>query len=114
MPDLKFRPVYRLRKTDEYSSVFAFRRTLRSDHFMLHFRPGAGGSARLGVVVAKKMARAAVLRNLVKRLARERFRHMRETLPSYDVILRANRPLAKVPRGELRRQIESLLARLVK
>lgn len=114
MPDLKFKPVYRLRKTDEFSSVFAFRRTLRSDHFMLHYRLADGESARLGVVVAKKMARAAVLRNLVKRLARERFRHLRASLPAYDVILRANRPLASVPRAELRRQIERLLERLIR
>lgn len=114
MPDLKFKPVYRLRKTDEFSSVFAFRRTLRSDHFMLHYRPAIGSSARLGVVVAKKLARAAVLRNLVKRLAREQFRHVRETLPPYDVILRANRPLASVPRAELRRQLARLLERLIR
>lgn len=114
MQDLRFKPVYRLRKTDEYSSVFAFRRAIRGDYFMLHFRTGESGSARMGVVVAKKLARLASQRNLVKRLVREHFRHVRETLPGYDLIVRLNRPIAGVKRSQLRRDIASVLRRLAR
>ncbi|MEC5398708.1 ribonuclease P protein component [Uliginosibacterium sp. H1] len=108
----RFRPLHRLRKTDEYSSVFAFRRALRGRFFMLHYRPAGLSSARLGVVVAKKLARRAVLRNLIKRLAREHFRHVRDTLPAYDLILRLSQPAAKVPRAALRLDFAELLRKL--
>src|SRR5262245_45596093 len=67
-PDQRFLDVYRLRKTDEYSSVFAFRRVLRGRFLSVHYRPNGLATARMGVVVAKKLARRAVLRNLVKRI----------------------------------------------
>jgi ribonuclease P protein component len=45
---------YRLLKTDEFSSVFGFRRALKSRHFLLHYRPRSvaeAPGARLGLVV---------------------------------------------------------------
>lgn len=79
---------------------------------MLHYRPSENTTARLGVVVAKKLARRAVLRNLIKRMARELFRHMRETLPRQDLILRLNAPALKVTRAELRADMNVLFKRL--
>lgn len=107
--DRGFRSEYRLRKTDEYSSVFAFRRALRSAHFQLSYRPNEAGSARLGTVVGKKQARNSVRRNLVKRLAREAFRLRREKLPAYDLVLRLTRSIADAGRGELRAEIDGLM-----
>ena len=115
-----FPSIYRLRKTDEYSSVFSFRRTVRGQYFVLHFRPAASDaltgyhSARLGTVVAKKLARSAVTRNLIKRLARERFRHIRDTLGGYDLVLRLAKPIAGVTRSALREDIASLFVKLPK
>ena len=95
---------YRLTKTDEYSSVFGFRKALRSQHFLLHYRArnqtdlsnrAEDVGARLGLVVAKRLLRRAVDRNLIRRLARESFRLQRASLPANDLILRlANRPAA--------------------
>jgi ribonuclease P protein component len=107
-----FRPAYRLCKTDEYSSVFAFRKAVRGRYFVLHYRPSENITARLGVVVAKKLARRAVLRNLIKRMGRELFRHMRETLPRHDLILRLNAPALKLTRAELRADMTALFKRL--
>ena len=56
--DLRFRDAYRLRKTDEYSSVFAFRRAIKGRYLIVHYRPNTLDTARLGVVVAKKLAKA--------------------------------------------------------
>jgi len=108
---LKFPPVCRVRKTDEYSSVFAFRRSIRGRYFVLHYRPGSE-SARLGFVMAKKLARQAVTRNLLKRLGREHFRHIRETLPAHDMALRLAQKVEGVTRAQLREDIASLFARL--
>lgn len=117
-----FQPACRLRRPEEFSAVFSSRRILRSERFELRFRPNGGSSARLGLVIAKRFARHAVLRNLLKRLAREAFRQVRPQLPPLDLVLRLTRPplsgsLATVvaereQRRAWRQEIDGLLADL--
>lgn len=102
----------RLHKTDEYSSVFAFRRALRGRFYMVHYRPNGLDTARLGVVVAKKLAKRANVRNLVKRIARETFRRHREALPAMDLVVRLHAPVAKATRAEMNLDLLALLQRL--
>lgn len=92
---------------------------MRGTYFDLHFRRegtgGASSGARLGLVIAKKFARRAVLRNLLKRIGREAFRHARPGLPSRDLVLRLARPLPQADRAARRAwrvEIDGLLARL--
>lgn len=47
--------------------------------------------SRLGLVIPKRLARHAVLRNSIKRQAREAFRHHYEILPAVDLVLRLSR-----------------------
>jgi ribonuclease P protein component len=81
---------YRLTKTDEFSSVFGFRRAIRGKVLMLHYQPRPEGKseARLGLVVAKKLLKRAVDRNRVKRIVREQFRLRLAGLPALDMIVR--------------------------
>lgn len=109
-----FRPEYRLRKTDEFSSVFAFRRVVRGRYFALHYCPGQADTARLGVVVAKKLAKRAVQRNLLKRIGRDVFRHARASLPAYDLVLRLSAKVADVSKRSLREDMLALFERLPK
>lgn len=81
-------------------------------YFHLFYRPNSGCGARLGLVVARKFARRAVTRNLVKRLARESFRYVRLSLPSCDVVLRLSRPVAGAERSALSQDMAALFARL--
>lgn len=120
--DFHFRKERRLQSTADFSLVFAGRRALRGELFDLHYRsisPGAISEsigARLGVVIAKKLAHRAVQRNLLKRLAREAFRLAWRQLPPLDLVLR----LAKAPghrmdvaaRRAWRADIEKLLVQL--
>jgi ribonuclease P protein component len=110
--DQRFPGVCRLRKTDEYSSVFAFRRSFRGRFFMLHYRPNGFDTARLGVVVAKKLAKRANVRNLVKRIVREQFRKIRVALPPHDLVVRLHAPVATATRAMINDDIASLLERL--
>ena len=112
--DQRFRSTYRLHKTDEFSSVFAFRRTLRGRFFNLHYRPGSVDTARLGVVVAKKLVRHATTRNMIKRIVRELFRRERGILPAYDLIVRLHAPVSTATRAELNQDVRHLLERLQK
>ena len=87
---------YRLTKTDEFSSVFGFRRAIRGKLLMLHYQPRPEGmtEARLGLVVGKKLLKHAVDRNRLKRIVREQFRLRRPTLPAMDLVVRlAVKPL---------------------
>jgi ribonuclease P protein component len=133
----RFRPASRLLSGKEYTAVFANRRVLRGGPFELYFRPlsslavpagpeipampassTAQRTARLGLVVPKRNAKRAVHRNLIKRLAREAFRHVCTQLPAYDLVLRLGKPLnAKTEslqrqRSEWRAQMDELLQRL--
>ena len=103
---------YRLLKTDEFSSVFAFRRSFRGRFYTLYYRPTELGTARLGVTVAKKLVRRANGRNLIKRIAREVFRRQRENLPSCDLIFRLHAPVGTARRMELNMDVRQLLDRL--
>ncbi len=87
---------YRLTKTDEFSSVFGFRRAIRGKLLMLHYQPRPEGmtEARLGLVVGKKLLKHAVDRNRLKRIVREQFRLRRPVLPAMDLVVRlAVKPL---------------------
>ena len=88
--DQTFARRYRLTKTDEFSSVFGFRRAIRGKLLMLHYQPGAAdiNTARLGLVVGKKQLKRAVDRNRLKRIVREQFRLRRAALPAYDLVVR--------------------------
>ena len=110
--DERFLSAYRLRKTDEYSSVFAFRRAIKGRYFIIHYRPNELATARLGVVVAKKQAKQANVRNLLKRLVREHFRKCRVQLPHRDLIVRVHAPVGKATRAMLHEDIIQLFSRL--
>ena len=111
-----FPKYYRLTKTDEFSSVFGFRKALRSSHFLLHYRlRGADDvlGARLGLVVAKRFLRRSVDRNLIRRLGREHFRLLRDQLPSRDFILRLAVKPKTLDRQALAEEIRGLLVKQI-
>ncbi len=127
--DYSFSGGSRLHTAADFSRVFAARRSLRGEFFDLHYlmlQPeqvlaGRGADVRMGLVVAKKLARRAVLRNVLKRLAREAFRHTRNGLPSCDLVFRLARPPLRSPqqkqqdstlRHAWRTDIDRLLTRL--
>lgn len=79
---------------------------------MLHYRPNGLAEARLGVVVAKRLAKRANVRNLVKRIVREQFRRNRATLPAVDIVMRLHAPVSTATRRELNEDVLRLLERL--
>jgi len=108
----------RLTRTDEFSSVFGFRRAIRGQWLMLHYQPREQptSGARLGMVIGKKLLRRAVDRNRVKRCIREGFRLRRTALPACDLIVRLiARPApvdGKAIAGDLQVLLDKLTGRL--
>lgn len=93
--DNRFGKPYRLLKTEDFSSVFAFKQS-RSLSFIqiLYSADNHLGHARLGLIVAKKVAKRAHCRNYMKRSIREWFRQHKQDLPSVDFIVRVRVPFA--------------------
>jgi len=115
-PIAAFPKTYRLTKTDEFSSVFGFRKAIKSAHFLLHYRlrsTDETAGARLGLVVAKRLLKRSVDRNLIRRLAREHFRTMRCRLPSRDLILRLSAKPKPLDRRALAEEIRALLGKMI-
>jgi ribonuclease P protein component len=97
----------------------AARHVVRGECFDLHYRPAhADGSARLGLIVPKRLARAASLRNAIKRQGREAFRLIASQIPPYDIVLRLKRPVkglgarSSAQRKVWRAEMETLLGSL--
>ena len=66
------------------------------------------------MVVAKKLVRRAVGRNLLKRQAREAFRMMRVRLPAHDLVLRLSSAPKVWDKSAIRAEIDGLLSGLRK
>jgi ribonuclease P protein component len=117
-----FRPSVRLHQPREYAAVLAATPRRQRGCFELRYLPGPvdrPGPTRLGLVIPKRLARHAVLRNLLKRLAREAFRQALPVLPAGDIVLRlakppvaASGPVDGARRALWRSDIDSLLAAL--
>lgn len=107
----KFSSDRRLRKTDEFSSVFRMRPCARTDHFILYARSNRLRQARLGIVVAKRFAQRAVTRNTIKRLCREVFRQ--SPLPPLDCIIRLIAPINMRYQSAMSKSMKQLLYREV-
>lgn len=112
MLDYRFGKQYRLLKTDEFSSVFNFRRSHSHGFFQVYSKPVAIEHARLGLVVAKKVAKAAVARNTMKRIIREWFRLHRPDLLPFDLVIRVRRPFDHAHTHEAWQQLDILMARI--
>lgn len=115
-----FSPEQRLHRPEEFAAVMAARRVVRGTCFDLHFCPApAAARARLGLIVPKRLARAAVLRNAVKRQGREAFRLLTPTIPVCDLVFRLKRAIPGLGArdGEQRKlwrtEMEMLLGRVL-
>jgi ribonuclease P protein component len=103
---------YKLLKTDEYSSVFSFRRRFFMDGLTIHYMPNALGYPRLGIVVGKKAVRRAVDRNYVKRVVREWFRRHREMLGDVDLVVQFKDSFGKRDYRRMAINLDAILKRL--
>jgi ribonuclease P protein component len=74
-------------------------------------RANERGVARLGLTIARRVAKRAVDRNRLKRLARESFR-MQRSLPAWDFVVLAKPGAGDGERGVLRESLDRHFERL--
>ncbi len=105
---------HRLHKADEFSAVIRFRCIATGDFLQIYAKPNNTNYSRLGLIVAKKVARRAVDRNRVKRLLREFFRvnqHSQVTL-NMDWVIRLRRPITRDDTCRLTEEAKTLMLQL--
>jgi len=112
VPTLRFTKKAKLIKTDEFSSVFNFRKRISAKFLALHYQPNQIGHARLGLVVAKKVARRAVDRNYMRRVLREFFRMQQHEINHVDLVIRVQKKFEKEDFIQIKQEFDTLVAKI--
>ncbi len=103
----------KLIKTDEFSSVFSFRKRYHSEFFVCHYLPKQQANARIGLVTGKKIQKSAVKRNYMRRVLKELFRKnpTLRALP-VDLVFRIQKSFNKTQYQQVEESFEQLVRKL--
>ena len=99
-------------KTDDFSSVFNFRKRFSLKYLVMHYQPNNLQRARLGLVVGKKTAKLAVSRNYMRRVLREFFRLNQHDICHVDLIIRVQKKFDKIDFIQIKQEFDSLINKL--
>ena len=104
----------KLRKTDEFSSVFSFRKSFSRQFLVVHYKPNSEISTRIGFVVAKKIAKRAVDRNYMRRVLRELCRQELNTLYGVDLVIQVQKSFKNADFSTIKDEHADLFAKIHK
>ncbi|AJE04972.1 ribonuclease P [Geobacter pickeringii] len=85
----------RLLRRADFLRLSAAARKLHTPSFLILVAPPAGDRGRIGITVSRKVG-TAVIRNRIKRLVREYYRHHKGSFVSLDVNVIARRGAEKL------------------
>lgn len=114
MPDLGFPRRARLVKTDDFSSVFNFRKRISGAYLIVYYRYNELERPRLGMIVSKKVASAAPRRNYMRRVLREFFRKQQSKLGSVDIVIRIQKSFGRQEYAIVEQEFLNHAARLAR
>jgi ribonuclease P protein component len=112
MPSYRLIKEAKLIKTDEFSSVFNFRKRIATEYLALHYQTNQLQRPRLGLVVGKKTAKLAVSRNYMRRVLRELFRLQQHEILAADIILRVQKKFDKRDFQLIKLEFNALVVKL--
>jgi ribonuclease P protein component len=112
MPSYRLIKEAKLIKTDEFSSVFNFRKRIATEYLALHYQTNQLQRPRLGLVVGKKTAKLAVSRNYMRRVLRELFRLQQHEISAADIILRVQKKFDKRDFQLIKLEFNALVVKL--
>ena len=112
MASFRFPRQAKIVKTDDFSSVFNLRKRIANQHLVMRYRLNAANMPRLGLIVSKKTAKAAVQRNYMRRVLRELFRLNQQRLATVDLVIQVQKPFKKPEFTLIKQEFEILLLKL--
>lgn len=99
---------HRLITKVDFNNLFHKSRKINQHDLVLIVKPNLKETARLGLIVGKKTAKNAAVRNRIKRVIRESFRHVHSQLKKVDIIVIARKPCEKLNKDKIRESIDKL------
>ena len=102
----------RLTKTEQFSAVFHANSANSGTTFQVLVKPTRRETARLGVVISKRVTPKAVDRSYVKRLIREEFRLRKHSFGGMDVVVKVLRQISKAQAGQARTELSDLFSKV--
>ena len=112
VPTLRFTKKAKLIKTDEFSSVFNFRKRIFANFLAFHYQPNQQDLPRLGLVVGKKIAKRAVDRNYMRRVLREFFRVNQHAINYVDLVIRVQKRFERKDFAQIHQEFATLIAKV--
>jgi ribonuclease P protein component len=103
---------HRLHNAKEFSSVIQFRCAESSEFLQVFAKPNNLLHSRLGLIVAGKVERLAVKRNLVKRILRIVFSEQQKDSVGLDLVIRLRRPVTRGDSSRMKGEYKALLIKL--
>jgi ribonuclease P protein component len=110
--DAAFPRVARLLKASDFARLRGISRRIGTRHFSAEVAANTLAVARLGLAISKRVAKEAVRRNRIKRIARDSFRLIRHGLPPVDVLLIARSSADLEQNAALRSELVRLWERI--
>jgi len=105
--------LYKLKKTDEFSSVFDFKKRYYGEWLFAHIKPNTYAHHRFGLVVSKRVAKLAVRRNYMKRVLRALIQSYKGNVnQGHDIVLQVRKPYRAAEFTAVAQDFYRLLQRL--
>lgn len=102
----------RLRYKSDFDRVFKYQKKIRCEIGIVRFTPNNQAIARIAIIASKRNVRLAVVRNRLRRLVKETFRHHQSSLQGLDIIFVAHREANTANKIEINRCLNKLFKRL--
>jgi ribonuclease P protein component len=105
---------HRLHNSKEFSSVIRFKCAESSNFLQIFAKPNNLFYSRLGLIVASKVERLAVKRNLAKRILRTVFIEQQKDFVGLDLVVRLRCPVTRGNSSGIKDEYKALLIKLHK
>ena len=110
---LSFPRSSRLITKAEFSQVFDQPLKVNQRWLTVLYRSNQKKSARIGIIVGKRVANSAVARNRIRRIVRTSFRFNQEKLAGWDIVVIARQQCDTLTKEKIRAGIDQLWEKLL-